>query len=191
MLENILNRRFKTQSNISPWPLLLCALAIAFSAHASLPLNVPLTAAPSTTTSFPASAFSQNATNASFILSAVYTAQNGTVTICDGAIAYTPAFGFSGRDSFNVTITNSTGGSSSALALVTVQAPPALVMQPGGAVQLRLVGAAGVTFNIQASTNFSSWANIGSAVAGSNGLVLFTDTNAANFSSRYYRLSTP
>ncbi len=168
-------------------------LALAFSTLASQ-ATVSFKAAPNQTASFPTGVFLSSAaggTTGGIGLAGPYTGKNGTVTICDGNILYTPASGFVGTDTFNVSVTNSTGGVSSALATVAVQPVPTLVMQPGNGAQIQLFGAAGTTYNIQASTNFVNWTTIGSSVADATGTVLFNDTNAVGFLTRYYRLSAP
>jgi len=51
-------------------------------------------------------------------------------------------------------------------------------------------GIAGLAYTVQASTNLatSNWVNIGSTLAGLNGVLNYIDTNAPNFSMRFYRL---
>lgn len=56
-------------------------------------------------------------------IQSVTQATNGSVVLTNDAIIYTPKTGFSGVDSFNYTIGNSDGGTSSAAVTITVQAP--------------------------------------------------------------------
>jgi hypothetical protein len=42
-----------------------------------------------------------------------------------------------------------------------------------------------------ASTNLTSWTNLGWGFTGTNGTLLFTDTNAASFPHRFYRAYWP
>ena len=51
-----------------------------------------------------------------------------------------------------------------------------------------LNGAAGHTYDIQATQDFSAWTVIGTVTMGANGSSNFTDTNSASFSRRFYRL---
>ena len=167
-------------------------LALVASADASLPNIVSLAAAPNATTEFLGSALLSGATNLAggINVPSVYSSQQGTVTLCGGNISYTPANGFAGQDTFSFTITNSTGGLTSMQASVTVRSTLPIVLA-SGTVRLQLAGAAGSNYNIQASIDLATWTTIGSAVADNNGVVAFTDTNAASFGSRYYRTSVP
>ena len=57
-----------------------------------------------------------------------------------------------------------------------------------GSFHLQFIGATGLNYTIQASTNLTSWPGIGTATAQGNGLFDFTDTNANNLPARYYRV---
>lgn len=176
--------------------LLPLCLGVAGPAFAVLPTGVMLKAPPNQTTTFAPGAFVQSPvalTPSSDSATGLgvnnpYSTKNGTVTICGQDVSYTPAFGFTGTDSFNVTVTNSSGSVSSAVANVIVQYVPTLAMQPDHTVRLQLPAAAGTNYTIQASTDMKTWTALGT-VASSNGVVLFTDTNAASFPTRYYRLA--
>ncbi|WP_203156012.1 tandem-95 repeat protein [Methylobacterium aquaticum] len=62
---------------------------------------------------------------------------NGTVVLAeDGSYAYTPATGFSGRDSFTVEVGDGSGGVARATVAVTVAAKPVLVPPPGASAPL-------------------------------------------------------
>jgi hypothetical protein len=52
---------------------------------------------------------------------------------------------------------------------------------------LTVTGTIGHTYNIQATQDFKTWTVIGTMTVGTNGLSVFTDTNAASFSRRFYR----
>jgi len=72
--------------------------------------------------------------------------------------------------------------------------PPTLTscsIQTGGLALLKLSGAAGRTYTIQASTNLTSWTNIGTTTADVSGACQFVDVNAPNFSYRLYRAMYP
>ena len=47
-------------------------------------------------------------------------------------------------------------------------------------------GSPGESFDIQASADLQSWLDLGLFTADTNGLLQFDDTNAPNFSSRFY-----
>ncbi len=52
---------------------------------------------------------------------------------------------------------------------------------------LTVTGPAGQAYDFLASTNFTTWATLGSATAGTNGLATYTDTAAPGYRIRYYR----
>ncbi len=52
---------------------------------------------------------------------------------------------------------------------------------------LTVTGAVGQSYDIQATQDFIAWTVIGTVTVGANGSFAFTDTNAANFTSRLYR----
>jgi hypothetical protein len=67
---------------------------------------------------------------------------------------------------------------------------PAVQLQVTPAKQfiLTITGTIGHTYNIQASQNLITWRVIGSVTVGAGGSSNFTDTNAASFSKRFYRI---
>jgi hypothetical protein len=75
--------------------------------------------------------------------------------------------------------------------------PPAapVLSSPGfgtnGYFQFQLSSTASTGFEIQASTNLAGWSNIGTGTTGTNGLLIFQDTNAASFTNRFYRAYWP
>jgi hypothetical protein len=64
--------------------------------------------------------------------------------------------------------------------------PVTLQKQSNGNVILHAYGSPGETFDVQASTNLQSWIDLGDAIADTNGLVQFADTNAPSFNYRFY-----
>ena len=64
--------------------------------------------------------------------------------------------------------------------------PVTLQKQPNGNFILHAYGSPGETFDIQASTNLQTWQELGNAVADTNGVVQFADTNAPSFNQRFY-----
>ncbi len=78
-----------------------------------------------------------------------------------------------------------------------VQPPPPMLdgalAYSNGMVQLSGSGYPTLSFRVQASTNLAStnWPTIGTATAGANGALVFTDTNAINQPMEFYRLVTP
>jgi hypothetical protein len=63
---------------------------------------------------------------------------------------------------------------------------PSGSFQTNGAFLLQTTGEPGETFNIQATTNFSNWQDIGTTNADTNGFLQFLDTNAPLFPNRFY-----
>ena len=69
-------------------------------------------------------------------------------------------------------------------------APPVLAPQgfgTNGSFQLKLISATNTAFVIEASTNLANWANLGSGLTDNHGLLLIQDSNAPDFSRRFYR----
>jgi hypothetical protein len=62
-----------------------------------------------------------------------------------------------------------------------------------GSVTIHFAGIPGYTYWVQAATNVAQpqWETISTNVAGTNGLWNFTDTNAANYTLRFYRTCKP
>jgi hypothetical protein len=58
---------------------------------------------------------------------------------------------------------------------------------PAGQFVLSLTGPIGRTYEILATQTFTAWTVIGTVTMGAGGSLDFTDTNAANFPSRFYR----
>ncbi|HWF19428.1 MAG TPA: hypothetical protein VG754_09170, partial [Verrucomicrobiae bacterium] len=80
--------------------------------------------------------------------------------------------------------------------VVPASAPARPVLTPqgfgtNGSFQFKVASTTNTGFEIQASTNLLNWTNIASGYTGTNGLLLFQDTNAAGFSKRFYRVLWP
>lgn len=58
---------------------------------------------------------------------------------------------------------------------------------PAGQFILTVSGPVGKTYNILATQDLIAWTVIGTTTLGASGSLDFTDTNAANFSKRFYR----
>jgi hypothetical protein len=56
-----------------------------------------------------------------------------------------------------------------------------------GQFTLTVSGLPGQTYQIQATSDFTTWAVIGTVTMGAGGSLDFTDTNAVSFSQRFYR----
>ena len=114
-------------------------------------------------------------------------AQGGTAVVQAGSILSTPAAGFSGSDSFPVTISDARGASVVGTVSVTVQAdsglagggatnPPVLHVLPGGSIQLAFAGIPGRSYEIQRSSDLNNWL-VATAIP-DNSDVGFSDTRS-------------
>ena len=82
--------------------------------------------------------------------------------------------------------TTSVGGTE----IVTIKYSPVILQRhANGTVLLQAQGSPGESFDIEASTNLQSWLDLGSALADTNGLMQFDDTNAPNYPARFYYTS--
>ena len=80
------------------------------------------------------------------------------------------------------------------IALPPPPASPVLTSQgfgTNGNFQLKLASDTNTGFGFLASTNLADWDRIGWGFTGTNGLLFFPDTNAANFPNRFYRAFWP
>ena len=64
--------------------------------------------------------------------------------------------------------------------------PVTLQRRADGTVLLEAQGSPGESFDIQASADLLNWLDLGSATADTNGLMQFDDTNAPNYTARFY-----
>ena len=124
-------------------------------------------------------------------------AQGGTVTLQSGSIRYTPANGYSGTDTFPITITDARGASVSGTVTVTVQLntgigtnAAVLTALSGGRMGLGFQGIPGRSYQIQRTTDLDNWIPLGSVTAAANGAVIFIDESPPP-GSAFYRLRKP
>jgi hypothetical protein len=91
--------------------------------------------------------------------------------------------------------TYSAAGAESAMSgetsyIVPSPAPVAhLLVTPAKQFILTVTGLTNHAYNVLASQNLTTWAVIGSVTVGTSGSGTFTDANAVNYSSRYYRIN--
>lgn len=124
-------------------------------------------------------------------------ANGGTAVLQAGSVLYTPPAGFSGADTFAVTVTDSKGASVSGTVTVTVGSnsgaganSPILTTLPGGDMKVDFQGIPGRSYQIQRSTDLENWTVLATVVAGPTGGVSFTDENPPS-GSAFYRLRKP
>ena len=104
-------------------------------------------------------------------------------------------------DRFNYTVSDGFGGVSTGAVVLVVQgqtnASPPLgagsLTMTNGVVTLKLFGIPNFTYFVQATTNIVTpvWTSIGTNVAGTNGVFFYTDYDATNYPSRFYRYAAP
>ena len=128
-------------------------------------------------------------------------AQGGTVVLQGLGVLYTPRAGFSGEDSFPVTLTDAGGASAIGTVTVTVGLPstaggvgvnpPTLTSLPDGKMGIAFHGIPGRSYIIQRSANgLDNWVTLATVIADANGKVSFTD-EAPPPGSAFYRLGLP
>jgi alpha-tubulin suppressor-like RCC1 family protein len=127
-------------------------------------------------------------------------APGGTATLQATGIRYTPPTGFTGADSFPVTITDAGGAVVTGTVTVTVgPAPtgggltanqPVLNRLPDGKISLKFQGIPGRTYQIQRSADLTTWATLATVTATASGALTFTDESPPE-PSAYYRLALP
>jgi hypothetical protein len=97
---------------------------------------------------------------------------------------------------YSVAISSFGGNATSAVAVLTVSlgVGPTITSvsaNPDGSFNLNLAGSAGSTYILDATTNLIppiGWLPVATNTLGTNGIWLFTDTNAVNFMRQFYRL---
>ena len=131
---------------------------------------------------------------------------SGAVVQGDGALGpWTPGSSLpAALYNFGTTVTASnifisgglgnTGPSSSVFSIALPPPVPTLAylgFATNGSFGVKLTSSTNTSFSLQASTNFTTWTNIGSGVTDATGSLTFQDANAASFPRRFYRASWP
>jgi hypothetical protein len=124
----------------------------------------------------------------------------GTAVLQGTTILYTPATGFSGIDTFPITITDARGATAEGVVTMNVGQPPdgggqggnppRLTILPEGKIGIAFHGIPGRSYQIQRSTNLADWNPIATIPAAENGAVEFIDENPPE-GSGFYRLRKP
>ena len=106
-------------------------------------------------------------------------------------------FGFTASDSY-IFVSGGNNGSTylSSVYSMALPAPPAAPQFisrsfTNGNFQIQLAASTNTGFGLLASPDLINWTNIGWGFTGTNGLLNFQDTNAANFTRRFYRVYWP
>jgi autotransporter-associated beta strand protein len=128
--------------------------------------------------------------------------QGGTVTLQAASLTYTPAAGFSGTDTFPLTITDARGAAVTGVVTITVRAassaaaggaganPPQLTVLPGGGMRIVFHGIPGRAYLVQRSSDLSTWQTLATVTTDSSGMLSLTDETPPP-ASAYYRLALP
>lgn len=127
----------------------------------------------------------------------------GTVVIQATSVSYTPPPGFSGTDTFPLTIRDSRGASVTGTVTIEVRSasaptsggvgmnPPAVTLLPNGTANVTFQGIPGRTYQLQRiSGEMTRWTTLATLVADSVGRISFTD-DAPPPGSAFYRISSP
>lgn len=126
-------------------------------------------------------------------------AQGGGSQLQAASIRYTPPPGFSGTDTFSVTITDEHGLSVSGILTVVVEAntggavttPPVLTLLPdGGGALIEFHGIPNQPYLIQRSINLSAWIDLATPTASPIGVVSFIDLSPPA-GKAFYRIRLP
>jgi hypothetical protein len=132
-------------------------------------------------------------------ITAVNPSAHAAVTLINGSILYVPVLDFAGPDSFAFTVRDSGGATAVGTVSVNVSVPagsgPSVlgVTTVGGNATVNFAGVPGQSYDIEASTDLVNWVIVGSVVAGSNGLYIYsyTDPSTTLYAQRYYRSRVP
>jgi hypothetical protein len=99
---------------------------------------------------------------------------------------------------YTVLVTDSLGSVTSAVAVLTINVPPlftgARLADGGTSLTLSGTGTASQSYVLVTATNLTppaAWKPMMTNNADGNGIIHFTDTPAANYRQRYYRITTP
>lgn len=132
------------------------------------------------------------------------TSTNGATLTTNGAfITYTPpATNGNVTDTFNYIVQDTFGATASNTVTITVQSEAngpsvnitGLATLSNGTMQIGFAGIPNYTYLVEGTTNLTTpitWTVLGTNVAGTNGLFQFTDLDATNHPTRYYRTAVP
>ena len=95
---------------------------------------------------------------------------------------------------YQLVVTSPYGSTTSTVALSVGLPPLQAKLNAGNVLKLHSTGTAGSNYVLQAATNLNPpvlWIPVATNVADTNGNWSFTDTNTADFSNRYYRVTGP
>ena len=127
-------------------------------------------------------------------------AHGGTVTMQATSLTYAPPSGFSGTDTFGVTILDAHGATVAGTVTMAVKEsstagglgmnPVTLKVLPGGHMGIAFQGIPARTYLVQRSTDLTGWQTLATLVADSTGAISYTDESPPT-GSAFYRLGKP
>ncbi len=124
--------------------------------------------------------------------------ENGSVTADATSVIYQPAAGFTGTDTFTVTISDDQTGVVMGTVTATVthqEITPgiegAIALLAGGQVETVFAGMPGQEYGFQRSTGLGGWVTIQTAFAGDDGVLVFTDPSPPAGGRVFYRTIAP
>ena len=127
-------------------------------------------------------------------------AHGGTVTMQATSLTYAPPSGFSGTDTFGVTILDAHGATVAGSVTMDVKEsstagglgmnPVTLKVLPGGHMGIAFQGIPARTYLVQRSTDLTGWQTLATLVADSTGMISYTDESPPT-GSAFYRLGKP
>jgi len=124
-------------------------------------------------------------------------AQGGTLGLATNTLVYTPPVGFSGVDTFTYRLRGMFGDEDYASVSVRVGAGVnqgatvvSLVRESASSVMVCLFGAPNQAYNVEQSTNLTTWASIGQLTADTTGSMTYHYT-IEPVEKRFYRFKKP
>jgi hypothetical protein len=125
--------------------------------------------------------------------------QSGTTLLQASSVLYTPPAGFSGYDSFPITLTDARGASTVGTVNIsvtptidpTLATPPTITILPASAgVKIDFTGLPGSSYQVQRSINLSGWTILTTIIASPIGAVSYTDPSPPP-GRAFYRVHKP
>jgi uncharacterized repeat protein (TIGR03803 family) len=125
--------------------------------------------------------------------------EGGVVTTNGTSLTYTPATNYAGEDQFTYFISDGRTGTNTGMVYVLVLTGNSLAIEDplinpalaGQVVTLGIEGIADRTYRLQASEDLLSWSQIATVTMPDDGFTNYLDTEAINYTNRFYRTVYP
>ena len=126
------------------------------------------------------------------------TANGGDVLMSEGTLIYNAPLGFSGVDTFELTVSDGKGGTANEDLVVNIVSsesavagsPPEISTLPSGLRSITFEGVPYLSYGIARSTDLDDWTVIATVKADASGALSFTDPNPPE-GNAFYRLVVP